>query len=62
MSAPREKPNKALSLEIPGARLTGAGWVLCLVYLGVPVLVLGNLADLLVQWLFGWCVGLWCVL
>lgn len=62
MSALRQKPNKSLSPEIPGARLTGAGLLLCLLYLGLPVLVLGNLADFLVQWWFGWCVGFWCVL
>ncbi len=41
--------------------MTGIGLVLCVAYLGIPVLVLGNLADFLVQWLFGWCVGFWCV-
>ena len=25
-----------------------------------PLFGLGTLADLLVQWLFGWCTGLWC--
>jgi len=60
-TTPRKKPDKAASLEVPGARLTGVGLILCLLYLGLPVLVLGNLADFAIQWLFGWCVGFWCV-
>ncbi len=47
--------------DIAGARLTAAGVFWLAVYLGLPVLVLGNLMDLLVQWGLGWCVGLWCV-
>ena len=47
--------------DIVGARLTAAGVFWLAVYLGLPVLVLGNLLDLLVQWGLGWCVGLWCV-
>ncbi len=55
------KKNRNLSPDIPGARITFVGALLCVVYLGLPVLVLGNLADLLVQRMLGWCVGLWCV-
>ena len=47
--------------DIAGARLTAAGAFWLLVYLGLPVLVIGNLLDLLVQWSLGWCVGLWCI-
>ena len=47
--------------DIAGARLTPAGVMWLLVYLGLPVLVLGNLLDLLIQWGLGWCVGLWCI-
>ena len=47
--------------DIGGARLTAAGVFWLGVYLGLPVLVLGNLLDLLVQWGLGWCVGLWCI-
>ena len=66
-SAVRSKPQGgpsargASSREIPGARLTPLGVLLCVLYLGLPVAVLGNLADLLFQWLFGWCIGLWCI-
>ena len=61
VSARNERPSKPEPQEYPGARMTPAGLALCVAYLGVPVLVLGNLADFLVQWLFGWCVGFWCV-
>lgn len=47
--------------DIVGARLTATGVFWLAVYLGLPVLVLGNLLDLLVQWSLGWCVGLWCI-
>lgn len=57
----RNGENSNLSIDIPGARITFAGVLLCVVYLGLPVLVLGNLADLFVQRVLGWCVGLWCV-
>ncbi len=62
-SGPQGRPSArgASSRDIPGARLTPLGVVLCVLYLGVPVAVLGNLADLLFQWLFGWCIGLWCI-
>jgi hypothetical protein len=55
------KKNRNLSPDIPGARITFTGVLLCVVYLGLPVLVLGNLADWLVQRVLGWCVGFWCV-
>jgi hypothetical protein len=29
-------------------------------YVALPVLLVGMSLDLLVQWLFGWCVGFWC--
>ena len=47
--------------DVGGARLTPAGVFWLVVYLGLPVLLLGNLLDLLVQWSLGWCVGLWCI-
>ena len=36
--------------------------LLLLAWATLPVLVVGSLLDLAVQWLFGVCVGLWCVL
>jgi hypothetical protein len=47
--------------DVAGARLTAAGVLWLGVYLGLPVLVLGNLIDALLQWSLGWCVGLWCI-
>ncbi len=57
----RSKKSRNLSPDIPGARITLAGALLCVVYLGLPVLLVGNLVDLFVQRVLGWCVGLWCV-
>ncbi len=50
-----------LGHDIPKPRLTLTGAVYLLIYLGLPVLILGNLLDLATQWLFGWCVGIWCL-
>ena len=49
-----------LGHRIPEPRLTArALWLFVLLVL-LPVFLLGSLADLLVQWLFGVCTGLWC--
>jgi hypothetical protein len=29
--------------------------------LGLPIALVGNLLDLLVQLALGWCIGLWCI-
>lgn len=50
-----------LGQDIPKARLTAAGWAWGLVYLGLPVMLLGNLLDFLFQWTLGWCIGFWCI-
>ncbi len=42
-------------------RLTRAALFWLCVYLGVPFVGLGVLADGLVQWLTGRCTGLWCL-
>lgn len=58
----RERDRRAvLGHDIPRPRLTLAGAAYLLLYLGLPVLVLGNLLDLFVQAVFGWCVGVWCL-
>lgn len=56
-----QESGSVMGHDIAGARLTAAGVFWLVVYLGLPVLVLGNLLDLLVQWSLGWCVGLWCI-
>jgi hypothetical protein len=43
-------------------RLTPAGWLLILLWLGVPAMLLGAVLDFGLQWLSGECVGLWCLL
>ena len=48
--------------DVPKDHLTRAGYLWIGVYLGLPVVVLGNLLDLLMQIWFGWCIGFWCIL
>lgn len=43
-------------------RLTAAGWLLILLWLGMPAMLLGAALDAGLQWLSGDCVGLWCLL
>jgi hypothetical protein len=50
-----------LGHRIPEPRLTLRAIGLLLVAFALPVLVVGTVLDLLVQWLLGWCVGLWCL-
>lgn len=42
----------------PRPTLWAVFWVI--VYLILPVMALGSLVDLLVQWSTGQCTGLWC--
>ena len=58
----RRRPENVLGHELPEPRLTALGAAWLLAWVSLPVLVLGSALDLLVQWLFGVCVGLWCVL
>ena len=50
-----------LGHDLPKPRLTLAGLGWCFVYLGLPIALVGNLLDLLVQLALGWCIGLWCI-
>jgi hypothetical protein len=59
--AVKKPPESVLGHVLPEPRLTAAGIVLLAAWVTVPVLVVGSLLDLLVQWLFGVCVGLWCL-
>ena len=45
-------------LEEPRLTLWAALWAL--LYLGLPVAVLGLILDVLIQWGTGRCLGLWC--
>lgn len=57
----RRSPHSVLGVDIPKVRPTAAGVFWLLVYLGLPVAVIGNLLDLLAQILLGWCIGFWCL-
>jgi hypothetical protein len=59
MSSP--KLPSILGHDIPKARLTLSGWAWTLLYLGLPVILLGNLIDFIFQWTLGWCIGIWCI-
>lgn len=61
MSRP-PSPNTFRGHDVPKEQLTLAGYLWLGVYLGLPVVILGNLLDLLVQKCFGWCIGFWCIL
>lgn len=60
-SIPQPAPSSVLGHHIPRVRPTGWGIFWALVYLGLPVFFLGNLLDFMFQYLFGWCIGVWCV-
>lgn len=53
---------RVMGHDIPKVRPTLAGLLWCLLYLGLPVALIGNLLDLMAQILLGWCIGFWCVI
>lgn len=50
-----------LGHRIPEPRLTWQGLLLLLAAVSVPVVVIGSLLDLVMQLVFGWCTGIWCL-
>ena len=58
----RKSAEHVLGHVLPEPRLTPLGMLLIAVWVSVPVLLLGTLLDLAVQWAFGACVGLWCLM
>lgn len=50
-----------LGHTLPEPRITPRAVLLLLVRVALPILAIGMALDLGVQWLFGWCVGLWCM-
>lgn len=58
----RSKTETVMGYRItePRPTLWAVFWVM--VYLILPVMAVGMLIDLLVQWFTGYCVGLWCLL
>jgi hypothetical protein len=61
MSTSPPKDHTILGHNIPKARLTAAGWAWGGLYLGLPVILLGNVMDFIFQWALGWCIGVWCI-
>lgn len=57
----REKYLPILGHDIDKPRITAAGWLLILLYLGVPAMLIGGAVDLIIQWLTGQCLGVWCM-
>lgn len=57
-SPPREL---ILGRDIPSPQLTGMGWFLILLYMGVPAMVIGGVLDFILQTITGQCVGVWCL-
>ena len=57
---PGRKTDAVMGYRIaePRPTLLAACWAL--IYLGLPVLLLGMLLDLLGQLITGYCTGLWC--
>jgi len=52
---------RILGHDMPKARVTASGWAWIALYVGLPILLLGNAMDLLFQWTLGWCIGVWCM-
>lgn len=47
--------------KIAEPRLTLTAVWLAFLWIGLPILVIGGLADLIMQLVFGTCTGLWCM-
>lgn len=46
--------------KLPEPRITPMAIWLGFLWVGVPILVAGGLLDLIAQFVFGICTGLWC--
>ena len=57
----REKFQPVLGHDIDKPRITAAGWLLVVLYLGVPAMLIGAAIDFVVQWITGDCLGVWCM-
>lgn len=56
----RRRAETVMGYRIPEPRLTWQAVFWLMLYLGVPVLLLGALVDALIQWFTGYCTGFWC--
>jgi len=50
-----------LGHDIPCPRLTGMGWLLIFLYLGLPAMLIGGVLDFILQAIAGECIGIWCL-
>ena len=58
----RRQGSKVMGYRIAEPRPTLLAVFWALYYLVLPVLLVGMLLDLVVQWFTGYCTGLWCYL
>jgi len=56
-----KKKNSVLGYCLPEPHITGRAITLFILYLIIPILCIGALGDLFIQWAFGYCTGLWCL-
>lgn len=56
----RRRAQTVMGHRLLEPRLTAMAAFWGVVYFGLPVLALGLLLDMLVQWITGRCIGLWC--
>jgi len=61
MALRKPAPQTVFGHAIPEPKMTGYAWWWLFTRLLLPITVLGSLLDLGAQWLFGICVGLWCL-
>ncbi len=54
-------PQPVLGYDIDQPRITGAGWLMIVIYLAVPAMAIGAGIDFIVQQITGQCVGIWCM-
>lgn len=56
----RTKTQTISGETLPEPRITFTAVWLVFLWIGLPILLIGGLLDLAMQFLFGVCTGLWC--
>lgn len=56
----KRKVETVMGHTLPEPRITATAIWLILLWVALPVLLVGTLLDALVQLVFGVCTGLWC--
>jgi hypothetical protein len=59
MARPKAQTISGYKLKEP--RITPMAIWLVVLWVGLPILIIGGLLDLAMQLLFGLCTGLWCI-